>query len=188
MSWAFSPSNETEISCGGRESASSAVKVFESSQKLIARLPAVSFIDWLGLSCGFIGSIEPVRPRKLATKESEPTTWIGIEEGSGDWNMCERPVPLVRSETQDKVGESRVANDVKNQSGHSAPSLVVSAVKLPLAKHSAEGVHVASECSLERAAADAGACFYVAGAVHDGIIVQDRANGPITCDALARAY
>ncbi len=41
--------NETEISCGGRESASIAGKTFESSQKLIAELPAVSFIDWLGL-------------------------------------------------------------------------------------------------------------------------------------------
>ncbi len=44
-----SPSNETEISCGGRESAWPEPKVFEASQKLIAELPAVSFIDWLGL-------------------------------------------------------------------------------------------------------------------------------------------
>ncbi len=39
--------NETEISCGWRESVRAAGKAFESSQKLIARLPAVSFIDWL---------------------------------------------------------------------------------------------------------------------------------------------
>ena len=44
---AAKPSNETEISCGGRESGWPAVKAFESSQKLIARLPAVGFIDWL---------------------------------------------------------------------------------------------------------------------------------------------
>jgi hypothetical protein len=36
-----------EISCGGRESASPAGKVFSSSQELIAKLPVVSFIDWL---------------------------------------------------------------------------------------------------------------------------------------------
>ncbi len=49
--WAFQlcvlRPNETEISCGGRESAWLESKVFESSQKLIAELPAVSFIDWL---------------------------------------------------------------------------------------------------------------------------------------------
>ncbi len=39
--------NETEISCGGKESAWPAGKVLWPSQKLIARLPAVSFIDWL---------------------------------------------------------------------------------------------------------------------------------------------
>jgi hypothetical protein len=43
----FESPNETEISCGGRESAWPAAKVFEPSQKLNAKLPAVSFIDWL---------------------------------------------------------------------------------------------------------------------------------------------
>jgi hypothetical protein len=40
-------SNETEISCGGRESAWPAVKVIYSSQTLNAKLPVVSFIERL---------------------------------------------------------------------------------------------------------------------------------------------
>ncbi len=39
--------NETEISCDWSERAWRAVKALSSSQKSIAELPAVSFIDWL---------------------------------------------------------------------------------------------------------------------------------------------
>ena len=39
--------NELELSCGGRESEEPAAKVLSSSQTLIAKLPAVGFIDWL---------------------------------------------------------------------------------------------------------------------------------------------
>ncbi len=42
---AVKPFNESEISCGRRQSAWPAVNAFESSQKLGAELPAVSFID-----------------------------------------------------------------------------------------------------------------------------------------------
>jgi hypothetical protein len=42
--------HETEISCGGRQRTSPAMKALQSSQKLIAERPAVSFIDWLGVS------------------------------------------------------------------------------------------------------------------------------------------
>jgi hypothetical protein len=44
----LTPSNEKEISCGER-ARMNRVKVFQSSEKLIAELPAVSFIGWLDL-------------------------------------------------------------------------------------------------------------------------------------------
>ena len=77
----FTASNETEISCGGRESEWPAGEVFESSQKLIARLPAVGFIDWLGLLGLIFNRNAPPPPLLLHIQAAGRAAPVASERG-----------------------------------------------------------------------------------------------------------